>query len=98
MDATIEQRREQIATIRGMTGGKEEYRESIKKMIDTALKNTLDEEMRKAVQELMEEQRKAVRQVQDELKTTLRQIVDEEKKSIQERAEELRKSVLKLGL
>ena len=76
----------------------DEYRESIKKLIDTEVRNALDEEMRKAVQELMEEQRKAVRQIVEEHKAAIRQVVDEEKKAIWEKAEALRKSMLKLGL
>ena len=97
METSVEQKEKQVVS-KIMAGSKEEYRESIKKLIDTAVKNALDDEMHKAIQELLEEQRKAVRQVLEELRATLRQIVDEEKKAIWERAEELRKSVLKLGL
>ena len=97
MESTVEQKEKQVIG-KIMTESKEEYRESIKKLIDSAVKNALDEEMHKAIQELLEEQRNAVKQVVEELRVTLRQIVDEEKKAIWERAEELRKSVLKLGL
>lgn len=75
-----------------------ESKESLKKMIDTVVKNALDQEMQKATQEILEEQKKAIRQIVDEYKSVLRQIVDEEKKNIWEKAEELRKSILKLGL
>lgn len=77
---------------------KDEYRESIRKLIDATVKSALEQEMQKAAQELIEEQRKAIKQLVDEQKAALRQIVDEEKKAIWARAEELRKSVLKLGL
>ena len=86
METSFGKKEKQMAS-RTMTNSKEEYRESIKKLIDTAVKDALDEEMHKATQELLEEQR-----------ATLRQIVDEEKKAIWERAEELKESVLKLGL
>ncbi len=77
---------------------KGDYRESIKKLIETSIKGVLDEEMRKAAQELMEEQRKAVKQILEEQKAVLREVVEEEKKAIWARAEELRKSIVKLGL
>ena len=58
---------------------KDEYRDSIKKLIDAAIKTSLDEEIRKASQELMDEQRKAVKQILEEQKATLRQIVGRRK-------------------
>ena len=76
----------------------DEYRDSIKKLIDAAIKTSLDEELRKASQELMDEQRKAIKEILEEQKATLRQIVDEERKAIWDRAEELRRSIIKLGL
>ncbi len=76
----------------------DDYRESIRKLIDAEVRNALDDEMRKAAQELMEEQKKAVRQLIEEQKSAIRQVVEEEKKAIWEKAESLRKSMLKLGL
>jgi hypothetical protein len=98
METRIEPKEKQISSQIKTGDNKDEYRQSIKLLIDTAVKNALDEEMHKAIQELLEEQRKAVRQVLEELRATLRQIVEEEKKAVWERAEELRKSILKLGL
>jgi len=77
---------------------KNESKESLKKLIDTVVKNALDQELQKATQEIMDEQKKAIRQVVDEYKSVLRQIVEEEKKNVWEKADELRKSILKLGL
>ena len=76
----------------------DEYRESIRKLINDEIKNTLEEEMKKAAQELMEEQKKAVRQILEEHRAAIRQIVEEEKKEIWEKADALRKSILKVGL
>jgi hypothetical protein len=76
----------------------EDYRESVRKMFYQAIKVTLDDEMRKASQEIMEEQRKAIRQVIDEHRTVIRQVVEEEKKAIWEKADALRQSILKMGL
>jgi hypothetical protein len=98
METKIEQKEKQLNSQFKTGDNKDEYRQSIKLLIDTAVKNALDEEMHKAIQELLEEQRTAVKQVLEELRVTLRQIVDEEKKAIWERSEELRKSILKLGL
>ncbi len=75
-----------------------EYRDAVKKLIETEVKNTIDEEMKKAAQELLDEQRKAIRQIVEEHKLAIREAVEEEKKSIWARAEEMRKSLLKLGL
>ena len=75
-----------------------EYREMVRKLIETEVKNTIDDEMRKAAQELLDEQRKAIRQMVEEHRVAIREAVEEEKKAIWTRVEELRKSILKLGL
>ena len=75
-----------------------EYRGAVKKVIETEVRNALDEEMRKAAQELLDEQRKAIRQLVEEHRLAIREAVEEEKKAIWTRLEELRKSILKLGL
>ena len=80
------------------TSDTNEYREAVRRLIDTEVKNALEEEMRKAAEELLAEQRKAIRQILEEHKSALQQVVEEEKKEIWVRAEALRKSILKLGL
>jgi len=75
-----------------------EYREAVRKLIETEVRNALDEEMRKAAQELLDEQKKAIRQVVEEHRLAIREAVEEEKKAIGTRLEELRKSILKIGL
>lgn len=82
----------------GKIGSVDDYREAIKKLIDTEVKNALDEELRKAAQELVEEQRKAIQQLVEEHKMAIREVVAEEKKAIWARADELKKSILKMGL
>jgi polyhydroxyalkanoate synthesis regulator phasin len=76
----------------------DEYRKAIKKLIQTEIGGIIDEEIRKAAQELLEEQKKAIRQVVEEHRLAIRQAVEEEKKAIWARVEELRRSILKLGL
>ena len=76
----------------------DEYRESVRKLIDAEVKNALDEELRKATQELIEEQKRAITQIVEEHKSAIRQVVEEEKEEIWAKAEALRKSILKLGL
>jgi hypothetical protein len=73
-------------------------REAVKSLIETELRNVLDEEMRKAAQELMEEQRKAIKQMVEEQKKVIWEAVEEEKKAIWSRVEELRHSISKIGL
>lgn len=75
-----------------------EYRETVRKVIETEVRNLIDEEMRKAAQELLDEQKKAIRQLVEEHRLAIREVVEEEKKAIWARLEELRKSILKLGL
>ncbi len=103
MESSVEEKKSGAATVT-MAGtvktgvAEEDYRQSIKKLIETAIRTALEEEMRKASQELMEEQRKAVKQILEEQRAALRQIVEDEKKAIWARAEELRRSIIKLGL
>jgi len=75
-----------------------EYREAVRKVIETEVRNALDEEMRKAAQELLDEQRKAIRQLVEEQRLAINEVVEEERKAIWTRVEELRKSILKLGI
>jgi len=96
MESTIEQKNGHKDTPQLVDTN--EYRESIKRLIGEEVKNALEDEIRKASQELMEEQRQAVHQVVEELKQAIKQVVDEEKKSIWEKADALRNSIIKFGL
>jgi len=75
-----------------------EYREAVKRLIETEVGNIIDEEIRKAARELAEEQRKAIREAVEEHKAVIRQVVEEEKKAIWARIEEFRKSIIRLGM
>jgi sulfite reductase beta subunit-like hemoprotein len=75
-----------------------EYREAVKRLIETEVGNIIDEEIRKAARELVEEQRKAIREAVEEHKLVIRQVVEEEKKAIWSRLEELRRSIIRLGM
>ncbi len=74
------------------------YRDAVKKTIEAEVKNTLDEELRKAAEELLEEQRKAIRHMLEEHRKVIREAVEDEKKAIWKRVEELRKSISQLGI
>ena len=76
----------------------DEYRDAVKKLIETEVKDAIDEELRKAAQELLDEQKKAIRQMVEEHRLAIKEAVEEEKKAIWTRVEELRKSILKLGI
>jgi sulfite reductase beta subunit-like hemoprotein len=78
--------------------GMAEYRESVKRLIQTEVGNIIDDEIRKAARELAEEQRKAIREAVEEHKLVIRQVVEEEKKAIWEKLEELRRSIIRLGM
>ena len=90
MDARTTQARDN-----GSTG---EYREAVKRLIETEVGNIIDEEIRKAARELVEEQRKAIREAVEEHKLVIRQVVEEEKKAVWGRLEELRRSIIRLGM
>jgi sulfite reductase beta subunit-like hemoprotein len=75
-----------------------EYREAVKRLIETEVGNIIDEEIRKAARELIEEQRKAIREAVEQHKLVIRQVVEEEKRAIWARVEELRKSIVRLGM
>ena len=76
----------------------DEYRASLKNLIQKETGDIIDEEIRKAARELVEEQRKAITEAVNEYKLVIRQVVEEEKKAILTRMEELRRSIIKLGL
>ena len=75
----------------------EEYRASVKNLIETEVGNIIDEEIKKAAQELIDEQRRAIREAVNEHKAIVREVVEEEKRSIHERIDELRESIIRLG-
>ena len=74
----------------------DEYRESVRKLIDDEVKNALDEELRKAAQELIEEQKRAITEIVEEHRSAIKQVVEEEKKEIWAKAKALRKSIQKI--
>ncbi len=96
METTVDQGKE---VKYGETGTNvTEYREAVRKLIETEVRSVIDEDLRKAAQELLEEQRKAIREMVEEHRVAIREAVEEEKKAIRTRIEELKKSMLKLGL
>ena len=99
METMVQQGREvEQAKMGNNNNNVNEYREAVRNLIETEVKNVIDDEMRKAAQELLDEQRKAIRQIVEEHRIAIREAVEEEKKAIWSRVEELKKSILKLGL
>jgi hypothetical protein len=80
------------------TASVSQYRESVRKLIDSEVIKALEEEVQKAATELMEEQRKAIRLILEEHKAAIQQVVEQEKKEIWEKTEALRQTILKMGL
>jgi hypothetical protein len=76
----------------------EEYRTSVKNLIEKEVGDIINEEIRNAAKELVEEQRNAIREAVEEHKLIIRQVVEEEKVEIRMRINELRKSIIRLGL
>ena len=79
-----------------------DYRDAVKKLIEGEMENVIEEEMRKATEELLEEQRKTIREAVEEQKKIIREVVNKEKEMVRARVEEriteLRKSISKIGL
>ena len=76
----------------------DDYRMELWKLIESEVKNVMDEEINKAKQELVAEQKKVIIQIVEEHRSILRELVEEEKKTIRDKAEELRKAILRFGL
>lgn len=76
----------------------DDYRTQFKSLIESEVINIMEEEIRKAKEELLAEQKKALLQVVDEHRTIIRELVEEEKKTIWQKAEELRRAMLRFGL
>lgn len=75
-----------------------QYRLEVRNLIGTEVQKVMDEEIKKATQELFDEQRRAIKQIVEEHKLVIKEIVEEEKKAIWEKAEALRESIMKVGL
>jgi ClpP class serine protease len=96
MDVVFSDQR--VETLTKKDNRTDEYREAVRKLISDEVKAALDEEVKKAAQELAEERRKAVKAILEEHKLIISQVVEEEKKNIWKKAEALRQSILRVGL
>ena len=96
METMVDQKREVDHGKRG--NNVDEYRTAVKSLIESEVKNVIDEEMRKAAQELLDEQRKAIRQMVEEHRVAIREAVEEERKAIKGRVDALKQSVLEVSL
>jgi len=76
----------------------DEYRVSLKKQMEKEVEVILDEEIRKAAQELIQEQWRAIRETAEEHKQIIREVVAEEKLAFQARVEEFKRSIATLGM
>ena len=63
-------------------GGIDLYRESIKKALYSAMGNAIDDETRRATQEMMEERENAIKQIAEEQSSVIKKVVEDEKKAI----------------
>jgi hypothetical protein len=75
-----------------------EYREGVKGIIESEVKKTMIEEIKKAQMELIEEQQKAIRKILEEHKAIIQSVVQEEKIAIREKVEDLRQSIVRFSL
>ena len=76
----------------------DDYRDSMRILIQGEIKNAVDEEMRKAADELLAARNQAIKQVLDEQRAAIRLVVEEEKKAIWVRLEDLRDSIFNNSL
>ena len=82
---------------RNATNVTDDYRASVKLMIETEVGAIIQEEIRKAARELADEQKKAIREAVEQHKEIIRDVVEEERLAIHEKIEELRRSIASLG-
>lgn len=83
---------EKNSSIKAEVGGNDTLKKSIRKMLYSTLGNALDDETRRANQEMTEEREKAIKLIADEQKSAIRQFVEEEKKTIWTKTQEGRQS------
>ena len=74
--------------------GLDDHRQALRSLIEAETKYAMDEEIKKAKQELITEQRKAITELVEESKSIIRELVGEEKTAIYIQVIELRKSLL----
>ena len=75
-----------------------EYREGVKNIVESEVKKTMIEEIKRAQMELIEEQQKAIRQILEEHRAIIQSVVQEEKIAIREKVEDLRQSIVRFSL
>ena len=80
------------------SAGLEDYRASVRRIIQSEVSNLVDEEIRNAAKELVEEQRRAIREAVEEHRRVIREVVEEEKVAVRARVDEIRKSIARLYL
>jgi hypothetical protein len=76
----------------------EDYRASMKRLIQKEVGDILDEELRIASKEIIEAQRAAIRETLQEHRLVINAVVEEEKRTIRSRVDELKRSIIKLGM
>jgi hypothetical protein len=72
----------------------DDSKQALRSLLEVEVKHVMDEEIKKAKQELITEQRKAIIQILEENKKIIRELVEEEKTAIWDKVAELRKSLL----
>ena len=90
MDVTVNEKRDNGKA--SEVGGIDLYRESIKKVLSSAMGNALDDETRRATQEMMRERENAIKQIAEEQSSVIKKIVEDEKKAIWARTLETQQS------
>ena len=76
----------------------DDYRASVRRLMETEIGNIIDDEIKAAAKELVEAQRMAIREAVEEHKRIIREVVEQEKLSIRARIEDLRESIIRLGM
>jgi hypothetical protein len=76
----------------------DDYRASMKRLIQKEVGDILDEELRNASREIIEAQRNAIRETLQEHRMVISAVVEEEKRTIRARVDELKRSIIKLGM
>ena len=71
----------------------DDYREAIRKLIEDYIRDDVEEEMRKAEDELLAARRQAIKQVLEEQRQAIKHVVEEQRQVVWAGLEDLRDSI-----
>jgi hypothetical protein len=75
-----------------------DYQEAMRKLIEDDIRNDVEEEMRKAADELLAARRQAIREVLEEQRQAIKQVIEEQRQVVWAGLEDLRDTISNYSL